>query len=87
MEKAEKKEDNEKEAQEGQDGLLEDLSKLEDEARRKERKRKEGGKEKKSKRRKLDRLVGWGEMEEEGSSHQEGVQEWLVRGSTESSQV
>ena len=60
------KEINEKEAQERQ----EDLSKLEDEARRKERKRKEGGKEKKPKRRKLDRLVGWGEEEEEDSSRQ-----------------
>ena len=35
----------------------------------------------------MDKLIGWGEKEEEGSSHQEGIQDWLLNKTAESNQA
>ena len=65
-----------KESPVGQDadqGLLRDLDMLETEARRMEKKRKGNEQERKSKRRRLEKMVGWGEValtsQQEGGVH------------------
>ena len=59
-----------------------DLENLEIEARRMEKKRKGNEQERKSKRRKLDRLVGWGDVPE--ASLPTGMETWRVKVTTTS---
>ena len=74
-------EDLSSEAREDDRNLMEDLHRIEEVARREGRKKgfeQYPENERKSKRKKLSKLVGWGEQSETDSSQQEGIQDWLV---------
>ena len=70
----------------GDDELMDDLAEMEKDSRRMGRKRKEKDQNRKAKRRKMDKLVGWGEQQDDQSIHQEGVQDWLVKPTASPSQ-
>ena len=72
-----------KESTVGQDadqGLIRDLDMLEKQARRMEKKRKGNETERKSKRRRLEKLVGWGEVA--SASEQSSMETWGVKVNT-----
>ena len=62
--------------------LMVDLETLETESRRMKMKRKGDEQGKKPKRRKMDKLVGWGEASELESSQQEVLEAWNIKGTT-----
>ena len=75
-------------AREGDDqSLMGDLEVIETEARRMEKKRKGNKEERKPKRRKLEKLVGWGEPTETDSSQQEGMEAWRIKVTTKTAGV
>ena len=55
--------------------LMDDLAEMEMESRRMDKKRKKKDQSKKAKRRKMDKLVGWGEQQDDQSIHQEDAQD------------
>ena len=67
--------------------MMSDLDELEKESRRMEMKRKGDEQGRKPKRRKLDKMVGWGEAAELESIQQEGLEAWSNKVTTSTARV